>query len=57
MSDPDTSLPLVRAIIRIGVLLVISDQVQLRGLLGYIVVPNAAWILSLISEDNHCTSA
>src|SRR5882724_6954278 len=55
MSNPDTSLPLVGAIIRIGVLLVISDQVQLRGLLGYVVIPNAAWILSLISEDNCCT--
>src|SRR5882724_8240496 len=55
MSDPDTSLPLVRAIIRIGVPSAILDQVRLREMLGYIVIPGAVWILSLISEDNHCT--
>src|SRR5882724_1013807 len=51
-SNPDTSFPPVRAIIRIGVLSVIFDQVRFRGLLGYIVIPGAVWILSLISEDN-----
>jgi len=57
MSDPDTGLPPVGAIIRIGVLSVILDQIRLGEMLGYIVVPGAVWILSLISEDNHCTSA
>jgi len=41
----------------IGVLSVILDQIRLGEMLGYIVVPGAVWILSLISEDNHCTSA
>src|SRR5882724_4178692 len=57
VSDPDTGLPPVRAIIRIGVPLAILDQVQLGEMLGYIVIPSAVRILSLISEDNHCTSA
>src|SRR5882724_7131605 len=55
MSDPDTGLPPVRAIIRIGVPSAILDQVRLREMLGYIVIPGAVWIFSLISEDNCCT--
>ena len=53
-SDPDPGLPLVRAIIRIRVPLVIFNHAQLRGLLGYIFIPGAALYLSLISEDNYC---
>ena len=55
MSDPDTGLPPVGAIIRIGVPLAILDQVRLGEMLGYIVIPSAVQILSLISEDNRCT--
>jgi len=55
MSNPDTSLPLVGAIIRIGVPSAILNQVRLGEMLGYIVIPSAVWTLSLISEDNCCT--
>ena len=55
VSDPDTGLPPVGAIIRIGVPSVILDQVRLGEMLGYIVVHSAVQILSLISEDNCCT--
>src|SRR5882724_6934695 len=50
-SDPNTGLSLVGAIIRVRVPLVIFDHAQLGGVLGYLIIPSAVWILSLISED------
>ena len=51
MSDPDTGLPPVRAIIRIRVPLVTIDHTQLGVMLGYIVMLSAVQILSVISEE------